>query len=338
MLEPPPLAGATILNAVRNNYGFPVNDLAFLPLGNDASAWAYRLRATKGLGYFLKVRRGPINQGSPHVTRHLFDHGLACIVAPLSTQTGFLWTHLAEYTLILYDYIDGPNAMAAGLSDQQWTAFGSALRQLHDTQLPASLATELKRETCQPLWAATVRALDAHIGTRQFSDASEQLLADCWQRRRTEILSITARAEAIGDQLRKATLACVPCHADAHTANILIDPNEGIRIVDWDDMLLAPKERDLAFVAGATDPTNRTRPRTSELFFRGYGPSEVDLLALSYYRHEWAVQEIGDNGQRVFLQPTTGPETKWAAAADFVRLFEPGHDVAQASQADDRLS
>jgi hypothetical protein len=36
-------------------------------------------------------------------------------------------------------------------------------------------------------------------------------------------------------------------------------------------------------------------------WFIGYGAAAIDPLALAYYRYEWVVQEIGDNGKRVFL-------------------------------------
>ena len=58
MLEPPNLPVAAILSAVQRGYDLAVTDAAFLPIGNDASAWAYRLRTAARAGYFLKVRRG----------------------------------------------------------------------------------------------------------------------------------------------------------------------------------------------------------------------------------------------------------------------------------------
>ena len=55
--------------------------------------------------------------------------------------------------------------------------------------------------------------------------------------------------------------------------------------------------------------------------------------AVAYYRYEWAVQEIGDDAERVFSS-ITGADTRQQALRDFRRLFEPGHDVAQAYQSE----
>src|SRR5258708_7564913 len=116
MIEPPDLSGAAILSAVRISYDLPVTDLVFLPIGNDASAWAYRLQGAEGTRYFLKVRRGINKAASLAIPRYLHDHGMPHIVAPMLTQSQKLWTGLADYTLVLYAFIDGHTGMEFGLS------------------------------------------------------------------------------------------------------------------------------------------------------------------------------------------------------------------------------
>ena len=84
----------------------------------------------------------------------------------------------------------------------------------------------------------------------------------------------------------------------------------------------------------ARDSGNQTRQREQELFFKGYGESAVDSLALAYYRYEWAVQEFGDDGSRVFFNPEMGALTKQEAVRNFMREFEGAQDAAQAYQSD----
>ena len=66
---------------------------------------------------------------------------------------------------------------------------------------------------------------------------------------------------------RQVDLEFALCHADIHTANILITPEQDMVIVDWDDTLLAPKERDLMFVLGG----DAFQTREVRLFLEGYG-------------------------------------------------------------------
>jgi hypothetical protein len=60
-------------------------------------------------------------------------------------------------------------------------------------------------------------------------------------------------------------------------------------------------------------------------------PALIRLLA--YYRAAWAVQDIASYGQEALLMPALGEETRRAAVAGFMGLFEPGNiiDVARAS-------
>ena len=51
---------------------------------------------------------------------------------------------------------------------------------------------------------------------------------------------------------------------------------------------------------------------------------------MAYYRYEWVVQEIADFGERVFLSPDIGTETKQAAVRGFKQLFRPGDVITSA--------
>src|SRR5690606_38372656 len=144
-------------------------------------------------------------------------------------------------------------------------------------------------------------------------------LAAFWQTRRDEIRRIVERTEALGRMLQHQPPEFVLCHSDIHTANILLDARGELHIVDWDNVLLAPIERDLMFVVG----DDRTQPREANLFLKGYGAAAINRLALAYYRYEWVVQEIGDFGERVFLMSDVGAETRAASVREFKQLFDP---------------
>ena len=65
-------------------------------------------------------------------------------------------------------------------------------------------------------------------------------------------------------------------------------------------------------------------PHETERFFEGYGDGAVDPLALSYYRHAWAVQDMGAYGKQVFLHPRWGTRRASHAARILTGLFDPG--------------
>lgn len=320
MIERPPIRDEMILAALRENYSLPVINLDFLPIGNDASAWAYRVNTESQNSYFLKVRKEISNQAGFLVPPFLQDHGIAQALAPFPTKKQELWIPVEGFFLILYPFVNGSEAMKVGMSDSQWTEFGSLLKQIHSTELPAEVSQHVRRETFVPKWSSLSKDLQEIINTRDFEDPHQNELAAFWRKNQEIIQTIVEQAERIGQHLQHADLEFVLCHADIHTANLLLTPQQEMFIVDWDDTLFAPIERDLMFILAG----DKIRTNDERLFFNGYGTVEINELALTYYRYEWCVQEIGDFGQRVFFTKDVGKSIMQSAVEGFMQLFSEG--------------
>ena len=71
--------------------------------------------------------------------------------------------------------------------------------------------------------------------------------------KRSEITHILERAEKLASELQSKPMEFALCHTDIHGGNILVGNTDDLYIVDWDDPLLAPKERDLMFIGGGID-------------------------------------------------------------------------------------
>ena len=333
MLEPPDLADDVIVASVQTGFGIPVAELAFLPIGCDSLAWAYRVATADGAAYFLKVRKGIANEAGLVVPRYLQDHGVTNVIAPVPTLTQTLWVDVDEFALILYPFIDGSTGTEHGMAERHWVTYGAVLRQIHATAPAQDLARRMKRETFTPDWGGVVKRIDGHITTHTFTDPLERELAAFWLARQAEIQTLVDRAETLGQRLRATAPPLVLCHADIHTWNVMIDTADRFWIVDWDETVLAPKERDLMFVVGGIS-RELVRPHQEAWFLAGYGAPDVDPLALSYYRYAWAIGDIGSFGEQVFLMPDTGVATKRNAMQLLMSLFEPGQIVSLAYQSD----
>jgi spectinomycin phosphotransferase len=331
VLEKPNLGDEVILTGLRERYGILASGVTFLPIGNDSTAWVYRVTASDGAGYFLKVKRGAVDPASLIVPRYVRDHGMTQAVAPLPVRDGDLSARLDPFTLILYPFIEGENGMSAGLTDAQWVEYGEALRRLHATPLSPEIEALVRREDFRPWWSATVRAILVKVAGEDFTDPAERELAKFLRARSAEVGRIVDRAEELGARVRADPPECVLCHADIHTANVLVSPDGLLYVVDWDNPVLAPRERDLMFVVSGST----VRSRDEQLFFAGYGETPISPLALAYYRYEWVVQDIGDYAARVFLTPDTGEETKRDAVAGLTQMFDRG-DVVESAYAAER--
>jgi spectinomycin phosphotransferase len=325
MIEKPNISDEKIIISLHENYSIQVKDIEFLPVGNDASSFAYHVETKNGDAYFLKVKRNLSNLAGIFVPRFLRDNGIEQIIAPLLTKTGTLFGEIDEFALILYPFIRGEEAMEIGMTDAQWKEFGSTLKRIHDTEFPPDISQYIKRETFIPKWSSIAKELHEQANKQNYDDPSQKELATFWKENNGTIQTLIERTESIGKHLQRAVLNFVLCHADIHTANILITEGQDRFIVDWDETLFAPKERDLMFVLDG----DRVETREEQQFLEGYGNVEINQLAFAYYRYEWCVQEIGDYGERVLLMNDASESTKQASVKEFIKLFSRG-DVIEA--------
>ena len=133
---------------------------------------------------------------------------------------------------------------------------------------------------------------------------------------------------SLGEEARSHAHPGVICHADIHAWNVLVAPSGDFAIVDWNETVLAPRERDLMFVDGGPGG----KDQDADSFFSGYGVVEVDPVVLAYYRYEWVVQELADFGRRARSRDL-GDATR-SEALGFLRIiFEPGQVVEGALRA-----
>jgi len=330
MREPPALLDPERLReALEAAYGLAVADLRFLPLGYDSSAWVYRVEGADGVPRFLKLRAGPLNVAGLRVPHLLHASGVPGIVAPLPSRAGELWATLDSFAMILYPFVDGPAGMAAGLTDAQWVAYGAALRAVHATPVPPGLAALMRRETYAPPGADTLREVDVALQAGP-DDPAARSLAGLWRGRRGEILGLLERAEGLGRNLAARELPEVLCHGDIHTGNVLRDGAERVWLVDWDEAVLAPKERDLMFVVGGIS-AQLVSPSQEALCLQGYGEAPIDRAALAYYRHAWAVSDIASFAADVLFRPDLSPAARAHSASMLTRLFAPGEIISIAA-------
>ena len=334
MREDPGLDVDKIVASLEAHYGLRVTSATFLPIGYDPNAAVYEIVSRDGTVYFLKVRFGPVHEPGLLVPRTLIELGVPNVLAPLRTRSSNLWCPLGgypDYSIVLYPFLRGESAMVVGLSDDQWREFGSTLREVHASRLGESLRGCLPVEGFSLPSAASVRRLLALVGETEFEGAAAARLAAFLREQDDQIRRMLARAEALGGSLRSKAFEYVLCHADIHAANVLVGDDGRIHLIDWDGPRIAPRERDLLFVIGSKI-ARAVEPREEELFFEGYGQVEIDTDALVYYRYERIIEDVGEFGKSVFLDPTLGERARAEEAELAMSFFAPGGDIDRAEK------
>ncbi len=334
MLTPPALPDDGIAACLREHYELRVDRISFLPIG-DANSAHYRVEAAEGQTYFLKLRHEDLDDMAVEVPAALHARGIEHVMAPVATVTRRLRITDRGFHWILYPYVAGHNAFDVPLSPAQWVALGETVRAVHEAVLPEALSARVPKEAYAPRWRDRVRTYQRSVETGIHLDSIAVRLAAFWSEKRDEILTLVERAEELGEALRRRTAgAIVLCHTDLHAWNILADAEDRLYIVDWDNPLLAPKERDLMFVGGGVGGTWNS-PEEEAWFYEGYGAADIDRTALSYYRYERIVEDLAVFADQIFGMQ--GSEQDRVKALRVTEQFLPGQVVEIAHRTYARL-
>jgi spectinomycin phosphotransferase len=342
MHEKADVSDAALLRHLRDGHdGYDIDAAAieFLALGADADSFSYRVSCAERT-LFLKLRRGT---GAAAAARVALAAWLAadertCMLAPLPARDGRPSTTISGLTAVLYPFVAGRDGFEAPMTEDQWVQLGTALRVIHNAELPRELLSHIRVEAYSPRWRDKVRAYLALRAYDCLPDDYAIELAEILRERHRQLAEILAHAEHLAAlmQTRSAPHLHVFCHSDIHGGNVMLADDGALYIVDWDDPMLAPKERDLMYVGGGVGSVWNA-PEQSAAFYRGYGPAEVDPVAIAYYRYERIVEDIALFCEQLFS--ADAPDSAQArqdralALRFFKAQFEPGDVVAAADQA-----
>ena len=122
------------------------------------------------------------------------------------------------------------------------------------------------------------------------------------------LLELVHRADKLAGILQREPRPFVLCHYDLHAGNLHITETGQFFIVDWDDPLFAPKERDLMFIGGGLLGPWQTPAEEKAWFYRGYGPTKIDPIAVAYYRYERIIQDIAVYCEQILMRDGVGAD------------------------------
>ena len=323
---------------LQEQYGLVSITLDFLPLGLDYNAGVYRVESLDNGNrafYLLKVKAGILYEAGCLVPDYLRKQGITAVVAPLPTLNNTLWTRIDNWTVLVYPFIEGDTSWS-GMTDEQWKEVGIIFKRIHLVPLPSFGFESLRKETFDPTgysrWIqnfGTQHVLHEEVD-KNVPNAQHALLLS-WRMHQSTIDRVVTYLEKLGDVLQKCNLPYVICHADLHPANLLRDLDNHLHVIDWDEVMLAPKERDFIFV----DVTINDGSTTYSLspFFQGYGQTNIDWIALTYYRYERVVQDLIECTRQVFLKDDISEEARADAAQLFNEVLAEDGEIAAAHKA-----
>ncbi|MGJ7528531.1 phosphotransferase enzyme family protein [Variovorax sp. GB1P17] len=300
MLTPPDLSQDAIAQCLANEYGLHTTRAEFLPLGADVNSAVFRVDANDGAAYFLKLRRDDFKQAVVAIPAFLHhEKSIEAVMAPLPTTDRQLSVRNLGFDWMLYPFFEGSNGFERALSNAQWTTLGAALSAVHHAELPDALRAGVPQESYSHHWREGVRRYQRRFINGLAGDDIVRRFLAFWEAHDEEIDTVVYRSEQIASILLERSLPLVLCHSDIHAGNVLVGDNDSLCVIDWDTLILAPKERDLMFIGGGVGHV-WNQPREEALFYEGYGPADIDPMALAYYRYERITRDLLETCDLIF--------------------------------------
>lgn len=335
MLEKHALPDQTIIKCLNTDYGIAVATLTFLPIGADSNASIYKAQTFDHSSYFIKLKLGHHHDIGIEIVELLQRAGTSQVIPPIKTIHGKSTQLIDDFTLIVYPFVEGQDGFSRSLTDDQWIKLGKALKLVHEVEVPSSIQSSIRRETYSPKWRDALRSIYPHVEGGPVTDEIGLKLQKFMKQTMPDIRRLVDRAEQLGKKLQTHSPKFVLCHSDIHGGNVLIHESSDIYLVDWDEPIMAPKERDLMFIGGGIGNV-WNKPLEENLFYTGYGKTDINPTSLAYYRHERIVEDIAIYSQELLLT-TAGGKNRTEMYRHFIAMFEPQGVVDIAFKTDESL-
>lgn len=279
---------------IQDDFGFDLSIVEELTVGTDRDARSWRAVDDDGERFAVKLSTGGTAAGLlvPACLARLSVPG---VVAPVPTLDGTVWGRHGGARLSVVPWVGEQRALDGTMTGAHWTALGTILARVHAAPLPPLLERTLPREDHRhDQLSDLLDEVDGTVSQLEATDPVAQNAARSWTRVTGDVRTLRSAADRLAGKLRAETTPYVLCHADAHLGNVLIARNGRVWLVDWDDALLAPIERDLLVAVGGVLGDAPVTPQQRSWFAKGYGPYEYDARRLVYYGCVRALVDLAD--------------------------------------------
>lgn len=295
--EPADLDHSRLAAALAEGWGLAGAELVYVPEGGGSHHWRCRAgseerfvsiddltatfhAATDVDAAFAALERA---YGTAGALRDL--GGLSFVVAQIPDCDGRRLRRLGRrYALRVEPVVPGEPGVFGQYSPSDRRSVAELLARLHraTARVPADLprVTDLRIPS-----RASLEVALAEVGrpwtSGPWAEPARALLAA----RAKDVADRLAWQDTAAERLRGTQAGWVVTHGEPHGGNVIRDPAGRRYLIDWDTVMIAPRERDLEMVLDA-EFTGWEQYRAVA------GDVELDIDALNFYRRLWALADI----------------------------------------------
>ena len=304
MLEKQEIEIADIEQCLLSFYQLKLKEIEFLPLGADFSTAVYRAVAQDNKPYFVKLRTGNFQTTSILLLDFFHEKGISRVIPPLRTVHNEPWVQQKDFVLTVFPFVDGVNGVKKPLSTAQFYEFGKMIKGIHSLPLPAKLRNSIKVDTFSSTFSKQLYSILQNRSQTMNTELAAALMGFLLQHQQ-RLFTVLERTEDLHQKIINHPYKQVVCHADMHAYNLLVTENEAFYLTDWDETILAPKERDLMFINSGIEGDNPDTEEQQTAFYAGYQPDKINMEILAYYRYARIIEDIVLYCEEIFSAVST---------------------------------
>jgi spectinomycin phosphotransferase len=301
MKTPPPIDPIELKRVLEETYRFHIQAVTFIPRGE--CSWGYRVEAGDGRAFFLKLFRGtPLPDWAASLVFHLHVDGkIENISHPLPAHSGEVLVDLGGYTAALFDFIEGQTLHQLKSNASVLFHLGETLGRIHTC---AVFRVDCRRIEQFDIWGQdTYDQVLAAAGSQTTTSGAAEAALHLLRPVRKRLEALREEILIFQEKARKVSCEFCICHGDPTPGNFLVGKDGTPWLIDWDDLILAPPERDLVFWENGDifTPGQPDNP-----VFAGYrkivGEFTLNPDVIGFYQRQWTVGEIAEYGHRLLFE------------------------------------
>jgi len=279
---------------IQENFGISVISLTLVPKWEAARACI--VESSEHTNFFLKIYSDDSIPDSAFRFAHdlYAKAGITNITHPLATSNGQMRIQLGDFHIALFDLISGTTGEQDKLTDRQLERLGELLARIHQSK--TVIGEYSVRERFEIPFRDRLVAIFNGISeiSRNSTKYTTQLkfFLEPHRKRFTEELE---RLGELQRKVRRKSLEFVNCHGEPSPGNVLSSSSGEVYLLDWDDPIFAPKEKDLLFFKDNIEPVMKGYSLFSK-------DNNIDRDVLEFYGHMWNLGEIADYGSKILFE------------------------------------
>lgn len=303
-----------LIRKVRREYGIHVKSLTFVPEGEVA--YCYVAHCGNGDRYFLKLfsdsRLGQISVSRSDfylpLTWGLHSKNiLPNIPYPIRTLNGRFKTCFGGRPLVLFNFIAGKRVgYESPLPDEILATLAGMVGILHRSTPELDVEHPRLERFDIPFEDDLLKGLEALERITPSDNHGQRELRALLLPRKDEILGYLGRLKELQHLAKAAGKEMVLCHTDLHGANLILNDQGDLYILDWEGAIIAPPEHDLFAFAGEN--------RFFDLFLpdyeRAFGPVSLNSDIFGFYFYRRNLEDLTDWVIRILYENTDEEQNK----------------------------